>query len=977
MPDDDPTRHGDSDDSPTIRGLRAGQVLFGRYVLESELGAGGMGVVWRARDAELDEPVALKFLPEVVARDDAAVDELKDETRHARHLTHPNIVRIHQFEREGAIAAVSMELVEGVTLTKLRLEQPGKIFAVESLAPLVAQLCAALDYAHGQAKIVHRDIKPANILVTRDNVVKVTDFGIARSLLENSARLTGTVGGASGTILYMSPQQVRGRKPKETDDLYSLGAMLYELLTGKPPFFRGDLYSMRMQILKNTPLPLAVQRAELEIVGGPIPQAWSATILACLAKEPEGRPQSAGEVAQRLGIKRAGSEWQRPAGPAGPSGLRRGRRIVLLAAATALGLGILATVFWHRPPEGPSASAEIGRVDLKTQSEPPASATLPALPAAAPARPGEFVVTIDPADASARLSLGPLSNLEVTNGRAVLKDLPDGEQELSVQAPGYQRYTTRVTVKGGRGNVEARLMPMRGAEEGRTWTVPELNMEMPYIFPGTFTMGSESGASDEKPLTRVTLTRGCWMGKTEVTQSQWQALTGKNPSTFPGADRPVEQVSWDEAMEFCHILTERERSEGRLPEGCVYTLPTEAQWEDVCRAGTAGDYAGDLGGMAWFGGSRSETTHAVAQKQPNGWGFFDMHGNVSEWCRDWYAGYPGGSVTDPMGAPSGSARVIRGGSWSDAPQTCRSASRHWSQPGFRSSGVGFRVALEPKTMMPEMQQPGREGTNAMHEETIAPRTSVRTAPSAPVSEAARKVVSSVYPDVQARYDHARELAQKGSNPEALAEFLWCFDDGMRKSPQFGGIRLGPLLDSVVKIGRQYPPALQALRDRRDAARAHLLAESSDTSAMLDLTSLNRELGESSASIAFYDQLPVNSRARAIFGRLIFEQLIEAKRYQEAVASQPYEQFKKLLDQILARSSAQPERKADTSRYVVQFGGKELEALAGAGALDEAGQLLRFLLKTDSSPSSINTMREHLKRAGHGELLDAYAPGSSR
>ena len=194
MADDDPIRQEDLDNLPTVRGLGAGQVLFGRYVLESKLGAGGMGVVWRAKDAELDEPVALKFLPEIVACDDEAVDELKAETRYARQLTHANIVRIHQFEHAGSIAAISMELVDGMTLKKLQLAQPGKVFAISTLAPLVAQLCAALDYAHGQAKIIHRDIKPANILVTRDDVVKVTDFGIARSLSESSTRLTGKGG---------------------------------------------------------------------------------------------------------------------------------------------------------------------------------------------------------------------------------------------------------------------------------------------------------------------------------------------------------------------------------------------------------------------------------------------------------------------------------------------------------------------------------------------------------------------------------------------------------------------------------------------------------------------------------------------------------------------------------------------------------------------------------------------------------------
>ena len=205
MNGDTPTRRADADDYLTRKGLATGQKVFGRYVLETELGAGGMGVVWRARDEELSDLMALKFLPEVVARDAAAVDELREETRHALRLTHPNIVRIRNFEREGNVAAVSMEFIDGTTFSHLRLQQPGKVFSVEKLAPLVAQLCAALDYAHRQAKVVHRDLKPANILVTKDSVVKITDFSIARSLSETSTRLTGRAGGTSGTLLYMSP----------------------------------------------------------------------------------------------------------------------------------------------------------------------------------------------------------------------------------------------------------------------------------------------------------------------------------------------------------------------------------------------------------------------------------------------------------------------------------------------------------------------------------------------------------------------------------------------------------------------------------------------------------------------------------------------------------------------------------------------------------------------------------------------------
>jgi tetratricopeptide (TPR) repeat protein len=229
---------------------------------------------------------------------------------------------------------------------------------------------------------------------------------------------------------------------------------------------------------------------------------------------------------------------------------------------------------------------------------------------------------------------------------------------------------------------------------------------MAYIRPGTFTMGSpasESGrSSDEGPQTQVTLTEGYWLGKTEVTQAQWEALMESIPSKFMGPDRPVEQVFWSDAMEFCRKLTERERSAGRLPEGYEYTLPTEAQWEYACRAGTTGQYGGDgnLDDMGWYRQNSGNTTHPVGQKQANAWGLYDMHGNVWEWCLDWYGNYPGGSVRDPTGPASGTGRVGRGGGWGSYAIGCRSAFRSGGVSGYRFNGLGFRLALAPQVNQP-------------------------------------------------------------------------------------------------------------------------------------------------------------------------------------------------------------------------------------------------------------------------------------
>jgi formylglycine-generating enzyme required for sulfatase activity len=240
---------------------------------------------------------------------------------------------------------------------------------------------------------------------------------------------------------------------------------------------------------------------------------------------------------------------------------------------------------------------------------------------------------------------------------------------------------------------------------GRNFTVADPAIAMVWIAPGAFLMSSTHGAGDD---TWVTLTRGYWLGRTEVTQGQWQAVMDyvPVPSLFKGSERPVERVAWDTVMIFCRRLTGRERAAGRLPEGYRYTLPTEAQWEYACRAGTTGLYAGNLAAMAWYEPNSGGETHPVAQKQPNAWGLYDMHGNVAEWCADWYGGYPGGRVSDPTGPATGQYRVMRGGNWVGSAGACRSALRCWSPDSGGNSGVGFRLALAFEPDAPAARKPG-------------------------------------------------------------------------------------------------------------------------------------------------------------------------------------------------------------------------------------------------------------------------------
>lgn len=281
----------------TIRGFVAGQKVFERYVLKAVLGRGGMGIVWRAFDEHLDRDVALKFLPELIIHDRAVLDDLKRETKRNLDLTHHHIVRIYDFAQDSNSACISMEYVDGETLSALRVDRPDKVFEADQLAQPISELCEALTYAHTRASIVHRDLKPANLMLNSKGTLKVTDFGIARSLSDSISMLTMNRS-VSGTLLYMSPQQLDGERASALDDIYSVGATVYELLTSRPPFYTG---SVERQIHEKTAPPMAVRRADLGIVSTiPIPQHWEETVAACLAKDPAQRPQTAGALLERF-----------------------------------------------------------------------------------------------------------------------------------------------------------------------------------------------------------------------------------------------------------------------------------------------------------------------------------------------------------------------------------------------------------------------------------------------------------------------------------------------------------------------------------------------------------------------------------------------------------------------------------------------------------------------------------------------------
>jgi formylglycine-generating enzyme required for sulfatase activity len=443
---------------------------------------------------------------------------------------------------------------------------------LEEALPLFSQVALALDYAHSrETPVLHRDIKPSNIMVGEKGEVKVLDFGIACEIRETMTRFTGRA--SPGTLLYMSPEQVKGQKLGPATDLYSLAVTLYESLCGEQPFVAG---SIEYQIIHELPRSI-IER------GVTISQSVENALLSGLSKEASSRPKTCGGFVQLLQ-----SEVKIP-------------------------------------------------VDMN-QSESVNNET---------------------------------AKKNVDSLRSVRPHVP----AVHVATP----VTTEIT--------------------------NSIGMKLVLIAKGTFLMGSpvsEKKRDQDEELHQVSISKDFFLGTFLVTQAQYEKVMGKNPSYFQGdkvkgdsSNHPVEQVSWEDAVEFCKKLSE-------LPEekkaGRVYRLPTEAEWEYACRAGSKAAYSRganskSLRDYAWFWVEGGNQTHPVGEKKANAWGLYDMHGNVWEWCSDWYGEYPKGAVSDPTGPKEGSARVDRGGGFRNEAADCRSAIRGRYDPSEGTLEDGFRVAL--------------------------------------------------------------------------------------------------------------------------------------------------------------------------------------------------------------------------------------------------------------------------------------------
>jgi serine/threonine-protein kinase len=661
----------------TICQGRQRPLVLGEYVILDELGAGGMGVVYKARHRPMGRLVAIKVLTAESLQAPEVVERFQREMKAAARLSHPNIVSAFDAGQYAGLHYLAMEYVEGKDLGRVLADQ-GPLPFPQALECII-QAAKGLEYAHAMG-LVHRDIKPSNLLLSKDGQIKILDLGLARLReaiapdVSTAAQLT-QAGQVMGTVDYMSPEQAQdSHRADERSDIYSLGCTLYRLLIGEPPY-RGDTLMNRMLAHLRSPIPSISARR------GDVPSSLDQAFRRMVAKQPADRQQSMGQVIAELKACLRSDTAERDAEPA----------VTMLGELLGEASGSRVIV---KPPSATAVADDT--ISRTHHSEDTARQVI-------------FAALGSP-QPSRRLAR---RRRQLVAGIALVLGV------VLTYWTWWNLANPRNGANAGGGNAAEMLL---GKNAGQEWDGNDLGMKFCWCPAGEFLMGSadnEPGHQDDENQVKVTFPSGFWMGKFEVSQREWQQLMGDNPSSFAAqgkaagdvADQdtksfPVEGVSWERVMRFCEVFTQSERQAGRLPPDWEYRLPTEAQWEYACRAGTStatayGDslssQQANFNGDAPYGqappGPHLRQPRPVGSYPPNPWGLHDMAGNVWEWCRDWYSpALPGG--IDPVQPEPGLWRVIRGGAWGYPGVWSRSAARNYYRY-HSGSAFGFRVVLVP------------------------------------------------------------------------------------------------------------------------------------------------------------------------------------------------------------------------------------------------------------------------------------------
>ncbi len=711
---------------------------LGAYKLVKLLGQGGMGRVFLVRHNNMSRLSALKLLPQELSSDRGFQTRFRHEAQTLANLSHQNIVTVYNFDCSHQEYFLEMEYIDGGDLQK-KIQNQGTLSPKETKR-ILTQILEALEYAHGKS-VIHRDLKPANILLKSDGTVKISDFGLAaflgedmqKSFLQKSIALARTRtnedldavsygSSLAGTLLYMSPQAMRGEKPSPQDDLYAVGVIAYYMLTGK--------------------LPNVSYRPPSRLIRG-LSSRWDSFIGKCIEEKTEDRFASASEALKVL--RQIDQAWN--------------LSTPLLVAVA--GLAVVGVVFGlsvalqtdappqtfeykvipeQKPPTAVDTSRVVflemrcnvnpSRVEIKDKDDVTVASLYPNFPHTvklrydgAPYRvefsqPGwqSEVLNWHPDSGSAILAV-VMERLAITkqfhftsqpSGAAVIC----GDKSLGFTPCDADITFTRVDKSQAWESVRLLLthpetyesvLELQESSPARVETVVLLpkdkkliiklpnGAEMNFIRipPGKFIMGSPPGEIGRKPdesQQEIEISYSFFMQETEVTQEQYVAIVGDNPSYYrhKSSRQPVEQVTFDAIVGPTGFLEKFNEFLKKNYTGYIAKLPTEAQWEYACRAGTKSSFSNGynltsttrqdtaIDRIAIYGSSKPEN---VASREPNGWGLYDMHGNVWEWT---------------------SEGILRGGSFQEGPSACRSASRWREQKNNTKADnrCGFRLIIE-------------------------------------------------------------------------------------------------------------------------------------------------------------------------------------------------------------------------------------------------------------------------------------------
>jgi len=730
-----------------------------QYELVRELGGGGFGCVYLARDTVAGVDVAVKGLPPEVRHNREELENIRENFALVSRLHHPNIAAALVLHPAKSVAYSSRDVMEklrvfegdtlmvmeyapGTTLSCWRKQFPGRRVPPDAAMAIVRQIASALDYAH-ERKIVHRDIKPANVMIDQEAdgaySVKVLDFGLAAEIRSSMGRVSREIHDTSGTRPYMAPEQWSGDKQGPATDQYALAVLLHELVTGSVPhqsaFESGDPVLMMANVLHQS-----IRLRE------DIPADMRKALLKALSKKPEDRFAKCSDFV--ASVIRRPFPWH-------------------FAVFGLLGMALCAAVWWrfmHVPAERPARDVVGQKSAERRPAEEGPERLRPKVEIAEVERPADAETDIKVREDESRIAAEQKA-AEERRARAEAerkaRDEAARKEESRIAAEQKAAEERRAKAEAERKakeeaarKEEARIADERKADEERrakaeaerkarqakadaerkaareallqrlgrgsefvpaspgcaAGTKKRISlpngayMDLVWCPPGRFLMGSpksEDGRNPDETQHLVTLTKGFWIGKTEVTRTQWKAIMGDAgfawTSLWGGdGDFPIDTVSWHQCREFC------------AKAGRGLRLPTEAEWEYACRAGTATpfDFGSSLNGHKanCSGGAEPYGTHVsgpnsfgskrVGSYRQNPWGLHDMHGNLFEWCADGYADYPTDDVEDPQGDPSGTTRVIRGGCWNFKPKMCRSAFRSRKDPSTADAHTGFRVCCD-------------------------------------------------------------------------------------------------------------------------------------------------------------------------------------------------------------------------------------------------------------------------------------------